>query len=167
MSFFPFARSVQPLKELPSGVTVDTIFKSSERSWGETDLKRLGHGEAELDEKVDLKGPLPMAVAVTKEVKPSSDKGPAMKARLVVVGDSDFPQNQYFHTQGNGNLFLNMVSWLAQEEDLISIRPKPPEDRRIMLSKSQQTRLFYLTIVVLPGAVLVAGVMVWSRRRRG
>ena len=117
-------------------------------------------------EKKDLKGPLSMAVAVTKEVKPAGDKGPATKARMVVVGDSDFAVNGYFQAQGNGNLFLNLVSWLAQEEDLISIRPKPPEDRRVILSQSEQSMLRLITVFVLPGCVLVAGIVVWNRRRR-
>jgi ABC-type uncharacterized transport system involved in gliding motility auxiliary subunit len=95
-----------------------------------------------------------------------SEKEPAVRARMVVVGDSDFAVNSYFRAQGNGNLFLNMVSWLAQDEDLIAIRPKPPEDRRVILSQSQQRWLMYLTVFVLPGAVLVAGISVWQRRRR-
>jgi ABC-type uncharacterized transport system involved in gliding motility auxiliary subunit len=85
---------------------------------------------------------------------------------MVVVGDSDFPVNATFGMQGNGNLFLNMVSWLAQEEDLISIRPKSPEDRRIALSQSQQSMLRLLTVFVLPACALVAGIVVWTRRRR-
>jgi len=84
----------------------------------------------------------------------------------VVVGDSDFPVNAYFGMQGNGNLFLNMVSWLAQEEDLISIRPKSPEDRRIALSQSQQSMIRLLTVFVIPACVLIAGITVWTRRRR-
>jgi ABC-type uncharacterized transport system involved in gliding motility auxiliary subunit len=163
MTFFPFARSIQPSKETVPGVTVDTIFKSTPRSWGETDLKTP---EASFDEKKDIQGPVTMAVAVTKEVKPGGDKGPATKARMVVVGNSQFAVNSYFHMQGNGNLFLNMVSWLSQDEDLISIRPKTPEDRRIVLSQSQQRRLLYLTVLVLPVAVLIAGITVWQRRRR-
>jgi ABC-type uncharacterized transport system involved in gliding motility auxiliary subunit len=163
MTFFPFARSIQPSKETVPGVTVEVLFKSTPRSWGETNLKTP---EASFDEKTDLQGPLSMAVAVTKEVKPSSEKEPAVRGRIVAIGDSDFAVNSYFRGQGNGNLFLNMVSWLAQEEDLISIRPKPPEDRRVILSQSQQRRLLYLTVFVLPGAVLIAGISVWQRRRR-
>jgi ABC-type uncharacterized transport system involved in gliding motility auxiliary subunit len=164
MTFFPFTRSVQPEKDVPSGVTVETLFKSNPNSWGETDLKSK---EATYDPGVDFKGPLPLAVASTKEVKPSSDKSPAIKARVVVVGTSSFPINAYFPAQGNGNLFLNMVSWLAQDEDLISIRPKPAEDRRILLSQSQLAMLRLLTIFMLPGVALFAGiVVVWSRRRR-
>jgi ABC-type uncharacterized transport system involved in gliding motility auxiliary subunit len=164
MTFFPLTRSIQPEKSMPAGLTVDALFKSNENSWGETNL---GIREASYDPTKDLKGPLPLAVAVTKEIKPSSDKGPAVKARIVVTGTSNFPINAYFPTQGNGNLFLNMVSWLAQDEDLISIRPKPAEDRRILLSQSQLAALRLFTIFILPGIALVVGVaVVWNRRRR-
>ena len=163
MSFFPMVRSVGPAKDSVSGVTVETLFKSAENSWGETELK---NPEASFDEKKDLKGPLSLAVAATKEVKPASDKGPAVKARIVAIGDSDFAVNSYFGAQGNGNLFLNMVSWLAQEEDLISIRPKAPEDRRVILSQSQQSMLRLISVFFLPGVALVAGIVVWTRRRR-
>ncbi len=163
MTFFPLTRSIESEKSLPSGVTVETLFKSNANSWGETDLKSK---EASYDPGKDLKGPLSLAVAVTKEVKPASDKGPAVKARLVVAGTSNFPVNAYFSAQGNGNLFLNMLSWLAQDEDLISIRPKSPEDRRILLSQSQLAMLRLLTIFVLPGIALVAGIAVVVNRRR-
>ena len=86
---------------------------------------------------------------------------------MVVTGTSNFPITAYFPAQGNGNLFLNMVSWLAQDEDLISIRPKPAEDRRILLSQSQLAALRLFTIFILPGIALVVGVaVVWNRRRR-
>ncbi len=166
MTFFPMARSIEPSKETTSGVTVDTLFKSNANSWGETNAAELKSGRVSFEEGKDLKGPLSLAVAATKEVKPATEKTPALKARLVVVGDSDFAVNSYFPAQGNGNLFLNMVSWLAQDEDLISIRPKAPEDRRIILSQSQQSMLRLVTVFILPGIVLVAGIMVWSRRRR-
>jgi ABC-type uncharacterized transport system involved in gliding motility auxiliary subunit len=142
---------------------VEPLFKSNENSWGETDLKNQN---ASFDEKSDLKGPLTLAVAVSKEVQPASEGKPALKARLVVVGDSDFAGIPYFQSQGNGNLFMNMVSWLAQDEDLISIRPKDPVDRKIVLSESQSRMLQLFSLVFLPGAVLVLGIAVWTRRRR-
>ena len=163
MTFFPLTRSIEPEKSLPTGVTVDTLFKSDPNSWGETNLNSK---DASYDPGKDLKGPLSMAVAATKEVKAASDETPAIKSRIVVAGTSNFPVNAYFPTQGNGNLFLNMVSWLAQDEDLISIRPKPPEDRRILLSQSQLAMLRLVTIFVLPGIALVVGIVVVVNRRR-
>jgi ABC-type uncharacterized transport system involved in gliding motility auxiliary subunit len=107
-----------------------------------------------------------MAVAVSKEIKPAAENNPAVTARMVVIGNSDFAAVPYFQMQGNGNLFLNMVSWLAQEEDLISIRPKAPEDRKMIMSAGQQRALEILVLIILPGAVLVSGIIVWTRRRR-
>jgi ABC-type uncharacterized transport system involved in gliding motility auxiliary subunit len=163
MTFFPLTRSIQPEKSIPSGLTVDTLFKSNESSWGKTNLN---DPKVSFDPKKDLKGPLPLAVAVTKEVKPSSEKGPAVKARMVVTGTSQFPINAYFPQQGNGNMFLNMISWLAQDEDLISIRPKPAQDRRVVLSQSQLATLRLITIIVLPAIALLVGVIVVRNRRR-
>ncbi|MBZ5499023.1 MAG: GldG family protein [Acidobacteriia bacterium] len=166
-TFFPLARSVAAAKDSVAGVTVETLFKSNQNSWGKTDLKSIqSGGEVKVGEKTDLKGPLSLAVAVAKEVKASSDTSPALKARMVAVGNSDFAINANFGAGGNGNLFLNMVSWLAQDEDLISIRPKAPEDRKVIMSQSQQTTLQILVLALLPGAVLVAGIIVWTRRRK-
>jgi ABC-type uncharacterized transport system involved in gliding motility auxiliary subunit len=163
MTFFPLTRSIQPDNAHPGGVTVEPLFKSDENSWGETNLKNR---QASFDQGQDLKGPLPLAVAVTKEIKPASDTGSAIKARMVVVGTSNFPINSYFENQGNGNLFMNMVSWLAQDEDLISIRPKSHEDRRIMLSQSQLVILLLISIIVLPGIAAIVGIVVVVNRRR-
>jgi ABC-type uncharacterized transport system involved in gliding motility auxiliary subunit len=163
MTFFPLTRSVEPDKSLPSGTTVDTLFKSNQNSWGETNLNSR---QASYDPGTDLKGPLSLAVAAVKEVKPSSDSSPAVKSRVVVAGTSNFPVNAYFPLQGNGNLFLNMVSWLAQDEDLISIRPKAPEDRRLVLSESQMSMLQLIAVFVLPGIALILGIVVVANRRR-
>ncbi len=164
MTFFPLTRSIQQAKDVPSGVTVEVLFRSNENSWGETNLDNR---EASFDPDRDLKGPLPLAIAATKEIKPTSDKQPAARTRIVVSGTSNYPINAYFPAQGNGNLFLNIVSWLAQDEDLISIRPKPADDRRIVLSQGQLATIRLLTIFVLPGIALIAGiVVVWNRRRR-
>jgi ABC-type uncharacterized transport system involved in gliding motility auxiliary subunit len=166
MTFFPYTRSLELGSNTPNGTTVEPLFKSNQNSWGETDLENLFKGQpASRDEKQDLKGPLTLAFAVTKEIKPIS--GPTHKARLVATGTSNFPINAYFSQQGNGNMFLNMVSWLAQDEDLISIRPKNPDDRRILLSASQLSILRLITLIALPGIALIIGiVVVWNRRRR-
>jgi ABC-type uncharacterized transport system involved in gliding motility auxiliary subunit len=82
-----------------------------------------------------------------------------------VVGDSDFAANYAVGIQGNRDLFLNIVSWLAQQENLIAIRPTEASDRRITLTAMEQTGIFWLSLLVIPAAVLGAGVYTWSRRR--
>jgi len=157
MTFFPLVRSVKPLMPPVAGVTVEELFSSNERSWGETNLKS---GEAKFDENVDMKGPVPLAAAVTKNL--SDNK----KTRMVVIGDSDFASNGFFGSQGNGNLFLNTVTWLAQDENFISIRPKNPEDRRLTMTEAQGRLVSYVSVLLLPLSILVAGVSVWMKRRK-
>ena len=157
MTFFPLARSVKPAMNPPAGLSVETLFSSSERSWGETNMKS---GEAKFDEATDLKGPVSLAVAATKDA--ANNK----KARLVVFGDSDFASNSTYGLQGNGNLFLNTVSWLAQDESFISIRPKNPDDRRLTMTEAQGRLVSYVMLLLLPAGVLITGISVWTKRRK-
>lgn len=157
MTFFPFVRSVTPMNPPVNGINAETLLSSNERSWGETNLKS---NEAAFDEKTDLKGPVSLATVATK------DLGENKKARLIVYGTSNFAANSAFGLQGNGNLFLNTVSWLAQDENFISIRPKNPEDRRLTMTEAQGRLVSYVMLLLLPVGVLVAGISVWAKRRR-
>ena len=85
--------------------------------------------------------------------------------RVVVFGDSDFASNAVLGTQGNRDLFLNAVNWVAQQEALIAIRPKQAGDRRVTMTEDQQRRVLYLSVLGLPLAVAALGVWTWSRRR--
>jgi ABC-type uncharacterized transport system involved in gliding motility auxiliary subunit len=156
MTFFPLVRSVAPLMPPVNGINAEQLLASNERSWGETDLKS---SQAEFDPKTDLKGPVPLATVATK------DQGENKKSRLVVYGDSDFASNGFFGLQGNGNLFLNTVAWLAQDESFISIRPKNPEDRRLTMTEAQGRLASYVMLLLLPAGILISGVSVWMKRR--
>jgi len=157
MTFFPLVRSVSPAKTPVSGINAEQLLASNDRSWAESDMKS---NQASFDEKTDVKGPVSLAVVATK------DLGEGKKARLVVYGDSDFASNQAFGLQGNGNLFLNTISWLAQDESFISIRPKNPEDRRLTMTESQGRLVSYVMLLFLPGSVLTAGISMWMKRRK-
>src|SRR5439155_17550082 len=100
-----------------------------------------------------------------KQTKESKESEKKPETRLVAFGDSDFASNAALGVQGNRDLFLNTVNWLAQQENLISIRPRDPEDRRITLTADQERRIFYLTVLIVPGLILLAGVQTWWRRR--
>ncbi|MFM2124088.1 MAG: hypothetical protein RL328_539, partial [Acidobacteriota bacterium] len=66
---------------------------------------------------------------------------------------------------GNRDLFLNMLNWLSADEDLISIRPKDPEDRRLNMNARQVSMMFWGSVVFIPLLMLVAGFSVWWKRR--
>jgi len=157
MTFFPVARSVMPSPTPVEGITAEPLLESAEQSWGEADLKS---NSVRFDEKVDVKGPVPIATVVTK------DAGEGKKTRFIVFGDSDFAANANFSNQGNGNLFINTVKWLARDENLISIKTKDPTDRPVTMTESAGRTVSILLRALFPGAVFVAGVLVWLKRRK-
>ena len=154
MTFFPFARSVTALNSGSDATTTD-LLKTSDESWAETELKG---NEVAFNEGKDKKGPITLGVAATRTI---GDKD----ARLVVIGDSDFATNEYAGLQRNGDLFMNSANWLAQDEELISIRPKNPTDRKVTMTASQQNTFFWLSLVFMPVAVIGSGVYIWWKRR--
>ncbi len=107
-------------------------------------------------------GPLTLGVSAAGSVESG---GAGKEARLVVIGDSMFASNKWAGLQRNGDLFLNTVHWLAEDEDLISIQPKSPANRRVILTESQQRELLWLSMIFLPGIVLMSGILLWLRRR--
>jgi len=153
MTFFPLSRSVETTPG--SGASPTDLMKTSDESWAETEING---GKVQFDEGKDKKGPITLGVAASKT---EGDK----EARLVVIGDSDFAANQFFGIQRNGDLFMNSINWLAQDEDLISIRPKNPADRRVSMTEADQNQLFWIALVLMPLATLGSGVFIWWRRR--
>jgi ABC-type uncharacterized transport system involved in gliding motility auxiliary subunit len=175
LTAYPYTRSVKPIEGASNGRTATSIVMSGRNSWAESDLKRLtneGTAEPELD-KGDVQGPLSMAVAVTAPVEgaapppaDSKEENPSKpETRLVVVGDSDFASNSVAGMGGNRDMFLNMVNWLAKQENLISVRTRSPEDRRITMTAGQDRMIFWFTMLILPGLIFLAGIQTWWRRR--
>ncbi|MEW6203406.1 MAG: DUF4350 domain-containing protein [bacterium] len=155
-TIFPGVRTVSEKKGgVRKGVEVSVLLRSSEESWAE---KNLEDPSVKYDEGEDIKGPVTMAVAVSVEKKGG-------ETRLVVVGDSDFVSNSAINEGANRDLFLNMVNWIAGEEKKISIRPRSVEEEKVMLSGAQAQRIFYITVLILPAAVLIFGGGIWMRRR--
>jgi ABC-type uncharacterized transport system involved in gliding motility auxiliary subunit len=174
LTAFRLARSVRPIEGGTSGKFAQTLVETGPGSWAETDIKTLmSTGKVDRNpEAGDIDGPVSLAVAVsspaTDAPEPAADAGdeaPRAEARLVVFGDSDFASNGWLGIQGNRDLFMNSVNWLAQQENLIAIRPRDPEDRRITLTSDQQRRILWLTVFIIPGLILFAGIQTWWRRR--
>jgi ABC-type uncharacterized transport system involved in gliding motility auxiliary subunit len=119
------------------------------------------------NEGVDEKGPVSVvAVAtVTPRHQAATDQEPK-RARLVVFGDSDFASNNYLNLSGNRDLFLNTVSWLAEEENLIAIRPKEGGSFFAPVTATQERLIFWLSMIVLPAVVVGSGVATYIWRRQ-
>jgi ABC-type uncharacterized transport system involved in gliding motility auxiliary subunit len=100
---------------------------------------------------------------VEEEAKPA---GPPRKlARIVVIGDSDFATNSFYHILGNGALFLNTVNFLAARENLIGLEPRTFDLPYVSMTNTQMKATFILSIILIPLLMAAIGVAVWWRRR--
>jgi ABC-type uncharacterized transport system involved in gliding motility auxiliary subunit len=153
-TYFLGATALIPKPGVPPSVEVSALVWSSPESWLETDG---ADGEPRFDEGEDRGGPL--AIGALVRALPEG-------ARLAVIGDSDFATNRHFLNGGNGDLFLNAVSWLAAGQEVIAIDRKVLPVRRLLLSPEEARFLHLSSIGLLPSLLLVTAGIVWWRRRQ-
>jgi ABC-type uncharacterized transport system involved in gliding motility auxiliary subunit len=152
-TLFPLTRSISIAKTPPTGVTLQPLARTTPDSWGETDRQALEQGQAKPD-PADPKGPLTLAAVATKD-----------KTRIVLFGTANLAVNQFLNVQGNPDFFMNTVSWLAEQEDQISIRPRDTKSTPVFLTSQQAQAVFWLPVIILPGLAMAGGIVTAVRRR--
>jgi ABC-type uncharacterized transport system involved in gliding motility auxiliary subunit len=152
---FPLSRSLETKNT--DKTSISKLFSTSAESYA---TNNLNSPEIRIDPNKDKHGPFTLAVAGTYNTGKPSGQG-----RFVVVGNSGWASNQALGFSGNRTLLLNTINWLSSDEDLIAIRPKEPEDRRITLTRAQFRTVQIVSQIFLPLIVVFGGVMVWLRRR--
>jgi ABC-type uncharacterized transport system involved in gliding motility auxiliary subunit len=158
-SYFPTAKSLKILNNQEPSVIRTELVLTGERSWGETDWAAIEEqGQLEFNEDDEEGGPLPLIVSAEDSVQNS---------RILAFGDSDFVTNLFFYQYGNRDLFLYSIDWIVGEEQLISLTPKQTTSRYVLPPTNQVLGMvFLITIVLIPGVVIVAGVSTWWQRRK-
>ena len=158
-ALFPTARSVKVEGNF-SGVSRTELVMTSDQAWGETDFQSLQGGQQapKPDAGVDLLGPVPLVVVADNN---------SNQARLVVYGDADFAIDANFNQFGNGTLLINSIDWAAGQENLINLTPKDTV-QRVLVPPARYTMglILFGFVFLIPGAVLVGGVVVWIQRRK-
>jgi ABC-type uncharacterized transport system involved in gliding motility auxiliary subunit len=151
---FPISRSLD-VKSSGGKASVSKLFGTTEDSLAVTEIGPGG----QVDPKKGKKGPLTLAAAGTYSG--------TTQGRFVVIGSSTWATNSLTGSRqlGNGDLFSNMVNWLASDEDLISIRPKETEDRPLNLTTQRLNIMFYLSVLIFPLGVVGFGLAAWWKRR--
>lgn len=157
---FPLSRHLTFDAQLGKDWDYVPLARTSANSWAETNMQGR---VVSLNEQEDVKGPLPMAVALAPKKAPEEG---APRPAVVVIGNSTFATNAYFNFPGNSDFFLHTAGWLADERDLISIAPKEPALRPFTPNPMQEQALLYVQVVFLPLMTFLTGFMVWRKRRR-
>lgn len=152
---FPVTRSLTVANT--GKTTVDKLFSTTDRAIATTNLHS---NEVNPSDPANKKGPFVLGAAGTYNTGDPNKPG-----RFVVIGNSGFLTNSMLGFQANRDLALNSVNWLSSDEDLISIRPKEAEDRRLNANQSQMNLFLYTDLIMIPLAIIVAGVFIFLKRR--
>lgn len=175
---FPLVRALQP-ETSPQKRSGQTFLQTAARSWAEKSLASLSDEKNPVSAdpaQGDIPGPVSIGVAtavpaatpeppLADATKKPEEEPKKPETRVAAIGDSDFISNAYLGVEGNRDLFMNTVNWLAQQENLIAIRPREAADRRMTLTENKTMAILLMSIFVIPGVVLGAGVFSWWRRR--
>ncbi len=141
------------------GINVSELLRTSPEGWGETDLANLD--KVGRDPR-DLAGPVSIGT-VAESASTASGKRPM---RLLAIGDSDFAANQLMQAnEANVVLLSNALNWLVEREALLGIPPKKTEQVKLTLTQGE-FNVVRLVAVALPLLSVIAGVVVFYRRRR-
>ncbi len=157
-SVYPTARSLTAGSAV-DGVQATPLVVTGFNAWGETNFASIDQNQLQFVEGEDNPGPLTLVAAA---------ENATTGGRLVVFGDSEFAADALY-TRGNGDILINAVDWAAEQEENISLTPKPTMPR----SFNAPGTLGFIGIILtslcfIPLLVIGGGAWAWvSRRRRG
>jgi hypothetical protein len=161
ISLFPGAVALEARTEAPW--TADPLLTTLERTW--TELGEL-EGDIQYDSGTDERpGPLDIAIAFTREERGRNPDGEPRQQRLAVIGDGDFLSNQYLGNGANLDLGVNLIRWLSHDDAFIAIRPRSAPDTQLLLGRTAQGVIAFGFLFILPGLLLLSGLVIWLRRR--
>lgn len=157
-----------PTDQLPEGLTVSRLATSSDAAWVEsTPDEGFSPGAG------DFPGPVVLAAAAddsTIEAGAERRVGAArpgiVRTRVVVTGSAEWPTNQLLDRLGNRRLLVGALSWLTQEEELLTVATRLPGARPLPWTAERQRQTLFLTVGLVPGLVVLAGLASWQWRRR-
>ncbi|MBF0470039.1 MAG: GldG family protein [Gammaproteobacteria bacterium] len=158
ITLFPFAH---PLSYDPQpSWQVTPLLQSQPQSWAERGPLQ---GTIQLDDGEE-RGPLPFALILERQLE--REEGRALQQRVVVVADGDFLSNAYLGNGANRELGDRILHWLARDDHFIAIPPRTAGDTTLRLTPRSATLLGFGFLILLPGGLLTAGLILWFRRRR-
>jgi ABC-2 type transport system permease protein len=159
----PWASSIETTPK--DGENISVLVKSTNEAWLQTNNFNLNPQAAISNVKT---GQYDLAVYVSGKLTSPYDQGSTDKARIILVGDSDFATDN-FTGSGSDNMifFQNIADGLTLDSDLINIRAKSATERPIKtLDNTTKNFVRYINIFGITVIVLIVGLLRYFLRRR-
>ena len=164
------SRSVGLAAALPKGVTGEILADSAQNAWAELHPEYGNLEEAQFEEGVEQEGPVPLGAMISGDFAKAlgiSSATESSKGSLIVFGDGDFPSDRTYGRSYGVNLLSNMINYLTQDTEMISIPPKTKSDAPyVRMTAARWGQLLLVSFVILPGVIFVIGMTIFIRRRK-
>ncbi|MEE9222401.1 MAG: ABC transporter, partial [Nitrosomonadaceae bacterium] len=133
-----------------------SLVEVAQNGWVETGKLE---NNVTFDKMYDVAGPVSIAAALNRTLQDREQ-------HVVIIGSGHFLANSYLGNGSNLDFGINLINWLVDDENLITIQPRTTLDSNLTMSKSALTVIAISFLIVLPLFFLIGGVTVWWRRKR-
>lgn len=159
MVLAPFAQGIVQADDVRSTVVVNSLLSTSDQAYSKSNLSS---GSLEKEDG-DTDGPFDVGVSVTENV---DDK----ETKLVYYSASSLLDSQVNQMVSGGNekLVMESLKWMVDTEETVtvSIPSKSLQVSSLMIPGYDAIFWKICVMGVIPGFFLVAGFVVWFKRRR-
>ena len=156
----PYAQGIQKTDDVRDTVTIDSILTTSDQAYSKTNMQS-SQIEKEDD---DVNGPFDLGVAITEKL--DDDK----ETQIVYYSTANLMESQVNQMVSGGNekLLLESLSWMTStdESSSVSISSKSLQSTSLTVTDYDAAFWKICTIGLIPGVFLVAGFLIWLRRRK-
>jgi ABC-type uncharacterized transport system involved in gliding motility auxiliary subunit len=154
ITVFPFARQIT-ITDSEEWHSV-SLVEVAQNGWVETGKLDAG---IVFEPMYDVSGPVSIAATLSRNVYDREQ-------RIAVIGSGYFLANTYLGHGKNLDFGVNLVNWLAGDDDLITIQPRATLDGSLALDESALTMIAWGFLIVMPLIFTASGAMIWWKRRR-
>jgi len=168
-TFAPYAKGIQIVDEEAEGMAYDTFMSTSDKAFSKvnlTDSADVKKAEG------DIEGPFAIGVEAVKTVTiPAATEGgrsSVAEATMIVIGSGDFfiDGASQMVSGANQMVFNNIAGSFADHEQSVSVAVKSFQMSYLMLTQADIIKLGLLVTIILPVGSLIAGFVIWFRRRK-
>lgn len=156
----PAAQGIENLDEVRDSVEITPVLTTSDDAYSKIDIENMDSYEKE---DKDIDGPFNVGVYVTEEVEENLTE--------IIYFSSSSLLNDSVDQMVSGSdmqLVLNAVSTLCKSDDSssVSVPSKSLQMDYLTLTAFDASFWMMVTIILIPGACIVIGLVVWLKRRK-